>query len=281
MGNYYSFTIAGLLIGALLFTCLWVVGIRKGIYNLPRNQAPLYWSAKLWSPALSFIVITKLFIADFMLVPTSSMWPAIEPGSFVFSSKTQYNVWFLPFSSSRIFELSDPKAGDVVQFINPVDGKTKYIKRVIATPGQSIIYTKEKNIIIKTKDSSTTLAQVEHIDYVFDKIARKMYKQTLTNNKKVEIALIPHYPSFIDSNIPPTRYGAWASNCQFNSLTHELACSLGADEYFLMGDNRDQSLDSRYIGVVKKSMIIDKAVLSCAIKKNSLAWLPRISCTRI
>jgi len=204
--------------------------------------------------ALSILVATsfKSSFADWNDVPTGSMLPTILIGDRVFVNKLAYDLK-IPFTTFHLAEWSAPKRGDIVVFFSPKDG-TRLIKRVVGTPGD-VIGMRNNRLFINGSfldysplDNSTT------DQIVLDSpLSHLFFSEDLTG-KQHSVMLSPSRPSLMT----------------FGPMT------VPQGKYFMLGDNRDNSADSRFFGFVDRSVIIGKAT-SIVLSRDDSFLKPRWS----
>ena len=189
-------------------------------------------------------------IADWNPIPSGSMRPTILEGDVVLVDRLAYN-FKLPLSDITLATLDDPKRGDIVTFVSPKDG-TRLIKRIVALPGETVEM-RDSMLIVNGE-----VAQYQSRSVVPEPMP---YGNSVLAVLVVEkIAGTEHAVQFMP---------AVQAKRDFGPLTVPQA------SYFMLGDNRDNSEDSRYIGTVPRGLLIGRAqrlVVSAAITSN---WLPR------
>ncbi|HET9032223.1 MAG TPA: signal peptidase I [Dokdonella sp.] len=202
---------------------------------------------------LVFIVCLGLFrtaIADWNPVPTGSMRPTILEGDVVLVNRLAYDLK-LPLTDFSLAHLGDPQRGDIVTFSSPKDG-TRLIKRLVAIPGD-IVELRNNRLYINHQ-----AAEYSNITEVREPIGHGRFVNATRVTENVDgsrrsVQFLPVLDK--KSNFGPV--------------------VVPDDEYFMMGDNRDDSKDSRYIGFVPRDLIIGRAghiVVSADIKHD---WKPR------
>jgi signal peptidase I len=176
------------------------------------------------------------------------MVPTLLVGDFILVNKFTYGIR-LPVVNKKIVPLGEPQRGDVMVFRYPEDPSLDYIKRVIAVPGDRIEY---RNKRLSINGAPVPLRQVD--DYLSKERMQfsRRYVETI-NAVEHEILVDDDAPAFI----APSRSFAHASNCNYNM--NGLACTVPPGHYFMMGDNRDNSSDSRVWGFVPDENIVGKA----------------------
>jgi signal peptidase I len=183
-----------------------------------------------------FVVIpVKSSLADWNWVPTGSMNPTILDGDLIYVNKVAYDLR-IPLTMHRLAKWSDPQRGDIVIFFSPEDG-TRLVKRVIGRPGDTI---KMRNNILYLNDEP-----------VIYKNSDPEYKDDLPRNLRNKSVVATEdldgftHPVMSVPSIPAMR--------SFGPIT------VPDGHYFVMGDNRDNSRDSRYFGFVERKQIVGKA----------------------
>jgi len=177
----------------------------------------------------------KSAIADWNTVPSGSMKPTIVEGDRILVNKLAYDLK-VPFTTKHIAEWGEPQRGDIVVFYSPADGK-RLVKRVIGLPGDTI-FMEDNRLFI-----NGMAVQYESAD---------TQDQILASNKGVE-------DGYSVKEDLPGRSHSLMLNPQIQSRRSFSPIAIPAGYYFMMGDNRDNSADSRYIGLVERSRIVGRA----------------------
>ena len=193
----------------------------------PTALTTLVEYARSFFPVLLFVLIIRSFIFEPFRIPSGSMMPTLLEGDFIFVKKFAYGLR-LPVTETKVIETGDPQRGDVIVFRLPSDPSVNYIKRVIGLPGDEVIYDRQRLIINGERIDLTraTDASFEAPVYVED-IDGRVHEILITN------------PQF------STRDGTYR---------------VPKGHYFVMGDNRDRSRDSRFIGAIPEKFLVGEAV---------------------
>jgi len=210
--------------------------------------------AKSFFPVLLVVFLLRSFLAEPFKIPSSSMRPTLEVGDFILVNKFVYGIR-LPVIEQKIIPLADPKRGDVVVFRYPLNPSQDFIKRVIGVGGDVVEY-RDKALTVNGKpwpqqpDSSYSYLEglrFETLDRSVEKTDGEASRaHTIGINKNAQ----PVYPS----NVRPF---SGRENCDYNERGFK--CRVPAGHYFMMGDNRDNSDDSRYWGFVPDDHIRGRA----------------------
>ncbi|MDP9107488.1 MAG: signal peptidase I, partial [Pseudomonadota bacterium] len=199
-------------------------------------------------PVIALVFFLRSFVFEPFKIPSPSMVPTLLVGDLILVNKYTYGIR-LPLINKKIVEINNPKRGDVMVFKYPKDMSLDYIKRVVGVPGDKIEY-KNKRLTV----NGEVLSYQALPDYL-DEERLTYSKQYLENLTGVEHKILnrPEAPDEL-SNIEPY---PMREACEYNSTG--FACTVPAGQYFMMGDNRDNSADSRYWGFVPDQNIVGKA----------------------
>ncbi len=209
----------------------------------------LDWTAGLF-PVIIVVFILRSFLFEPFKIPSGSMIPTLMINDLILVNKFHYGVR-LPVIFTKVLDNNSPERGDVMVFRYPPQPSLDYIKRVVGIPGDEVAYL-NKSLTINGKPLVKNA-----LPEFFDEDALRYTKQfeefTGNGTHKHRILNDDDRPSFIQaaSDFP------FRDNCRYSS--EGVVCKVPEGHYFMMGDNRDNSLDSRYWGFVPEKNIVGKA----------------------
>ena len=199
-------------------------------------------------PVILAVFLLRSFLAEPFKIPSGSMIPTLQIGDFILVNKYTYGIR-LPVLNKKVISLNSPQRGDVMVFRYPENPSLYYIKRVVGLPGDRISY-QDKRLTINGQ--AVPLAKGE--DYLNTErlYYTPRFVETL-GSVQHEILIEPDAPALVAQ----TGQFPFRDNCNYNS--HGVSCEVPPGHYFVMGDNRDNSQDSRYWGFVPDENIVGKA----------------------
>jgi len=203
---------------------------------------------KSFFPVILIVFLLRSFLVEPFKIPTGSMVPTLLVGDFILVNKFSYGIR-LPLVNKKIVSIGEPGRGDVMVFRFPEDPSIDYIKRVVGVPGDKIAYENKRltiNGIPQPRKQVADYLNRERIHY------SAQYQETLGG---VEHAILQE--SDAPMAVPFTRPFPFRENCNYN--VEGVTCTVPPGHYFVMGDNRDNSADSRVWGFVPDENIVGKA----------------------
>ena len=211
----------------------------------------LDWTAGLF-PVIVVVFLLRSFLFEPFKIPSGSMIPTLLVGDLILVNKYHYGIR-LPVLNIKITEGNKPQRGDVMVFRYPPRPSQDYIKRVIGVPGDEVAYLNKR----LTLNGQPVPTQV--LPEFFDEDAMRYFKQygeTLGEKPHRLIVDSDRRGGFSEAEIGDFPF---RDNCRYS--VEGVVCKVPEGHYFMMGDNRDNSLDSRYWGFVPDQNIVGKAFL--------------------
>ena len=205
----------------------------KGLTFDEKNEPILVEYARSFFPIVLIVLLLRSFIAEPFRIPSGSMMPTLLVGDFILVNKFTYGIR-LPVINKKIIELSEPNRGDIVVFRYPKDPTVDYIKRIVGLPGDKVVYSNKKLTINDLPVQQTSLGNYQGVGQGEEMSGAEDLLESLTG---VEHRIL------IRNGTP----------------TVEFVYVVPEGNYFAMGDNRDNSNDSRYWGPVPEANLVGKA----------------------
>ncbi|MFZ6644762.1 signal peptidase I [Undibacterium sp. TJN25] len=199
-------------------------------------------------PVIALVFFLRSFLWEPFKIPSSSMLPTLYVGDLILVNKYAYGIR-LPVLNKKVIEVGNPQRGDVMVFKYPRNPTLDYIKRVVGVPGDKIVY-KNKRLTVNGKEISyqamPDFLDDERLSY------SQQFKEDLTGVQH-RILNNEAAPTYVNNPYDFPRRDL----CNYNA--EGFACTVPEGNYFMMGDNRDNSEDSRYWGFVPDQNIVGKA----------------------
>jgi signal peptidase I len=215
--------------------------------SLMRQPTWIEYSGSFF-PVIALVFGLRSFLYEPFKIPSTSMVPTLQVGDLILVNKYTYGIR-LPILNKKVLEVNDPQRGDVMVFKYPENMTLDYIKRVVGVPGDTVTY-RNKRLIVNGEQVSYKVLP----DYLDEETLS--YSKLLTENLNGvahQILNNPRAPSYVSNPHDfPNR-----DLCTYDA--EGFTCKVPAGQYFMMGDNRDNSLDSRYWGFVPDKNIVGKA----------------------
>lgn len=207
----------------------------------------LDWTAGLF-PVILAVFVLRSFLFEPFKIPSGSMIPTLHIGDLILVNKFHYGVR-VPVFNTKLVDNHSPQRGDVMVFRYPPQPSLDYIKRVVGVPGDEVAYV-NKQLSINgqpvPKQAQPEFFEAETMQYIsqFQESLGGRHYNTLNNERR---------PGYVDaaSDFP------FKDHCSYT--VEGVVCKVPEGHYFMMGDNRDNSLDSRYWGFVPERNIVGKA----------------------
>ena len=199
-------------------------------------------------PVIAVVFLLRSFLFEPFKIPSGSMIPTLLVGDLILVNKYTYGVR-LPVINTKIIDVGDPKRGDVMVFRFPKDPSVDYIKRVVGIPGDTVTF---ENNRLTINGQAVALRDAGEF-YDGDRLVYyRQYSETLGETEHKLLTDLEK-PSFVSS----AEAFPFRDQCSYGRSG--LTCKVPKGHYFMMGDNRENSLDSRYWGFVPEQNIVGRA----------------------
>jgi signal peptidase I len=218
-----------------------------------RPQWPIEYAISFF-PVILIVFLLRSFLVEPFKIPSGSMLPTLLIGDFILVNKYTYGVR-IPIINKKVVSLNQPKRGDVMVFRYPENPSQDYIKRVIGTPGDTVVYRDKRLFINGVEIKTTPDGEYNYVEGGLNFTAAQRFIETLGEHSHLTLTQADMPPVHLNGvNQYPFR-----ENCVYNE--NGFTCKVPGGHYFMMGDNRDRSSDSRYWGFVPDENIVGKAFL--------------------
>ncbi|MEY4764097.1 MAG: signal peptidase [Pseudomonadota bacterium] len=209
----------------------------------------LDWTAGLF-PVICAVFFMRSFLFEPFKIPSGSMIPTLLVGDLILVNKFHYGIR-LPVINKKIIANNEPQRGDVMVFRYPVNPSLDYIKRVVGLPGDKIAYMNKRLTVNGQPVEMQALSEFYDEDSM--RYALQFNENLSGSNHRIIVDKDrpPFVPQQAVEDFP------FRDNCVYTGEGVE--CTVPPGHYFMMGDNRDNSLDSRYWGFVPDENIVGKA----------------------
>jgi signal peptidase I len=232
------------------------LGVRADEVDLSQTKAKLLmqpwwldWTAGLF-PVIAIVFILRSFLFEPFKIPSGSMIPTLLINDLILVNKFHYGVR-LPVINTKIISNHSPQRGDVMVFRYPPKPSLDYIKRVVGVPGDEVAYLNKQLSVNGQPVGQKSLPDFFDADAL--RYAKQFEERTADGSRQYRILVEPERPAFI----PGAEQFPFRDNCRYS--TEGVVCKVPAGHYFMLGDNRDNSLDSRFWGFVPEENIVGKA----------------------
>jgi|SRR5690242_9108890 len=212
--------------------------------------------SKSFFPVILVVFLLRSFLVEPFKIPSGSMIPTLLVGDFILVNKFTYGVR-LPVINVKILDVNAPQRGEVMVFRYPENPALDYIKRVVGVPGDTVAYMDKQLTVNGHKVPLTPQGDYQYAEGGLNFTTARQFKEELdahthsilinTDAMPVQVATVRAFPH--------------RENCDYNDRGQGFVCRVPEGYYFLMGDNRDSSSDSRYWGFVPERNIVGKAFM--------------------
>lgn len=231
----------------------YVLGPRRAAAS-PGKKEP-WWVeyARSFFPVILAVFLLRSFLVEPFKIPSGSMIPTLQIGDFILVNKFTYGVR-LPIIGTKVVPINDPKRGDVMVFHYPEEPSIDYIKRVIGLPGDVITYRGKELFVNGVVQQHVPDGDYNYVDGL-NFMHTERYKENL-GGRTHSILVNPEAASIHLGSVAGFPH---SEACSFSEA--EMRCTVPDKHYFMLGDNRDNSRDSRYWGFVSDELIVGRAFM--------------------
>ena len=205
----------------------------KGRRRFPPKPAVVEY-ARSFFPVFLAVFVIRSFVVEPFRIPSGSMMPTLLIGDFIAVSKFSYGIR-LPVTNRKVFEVGRPERGDVAVFRYPVDGETIFIKRIVGLPGDRVRYDRDKRLFVNERETAQGASGTYEGTGSGSHMTGARRRPERLGGRTHEVLYRPGLPSL---------EGEW---------------TVPEGHYFVLGDNRDKSHDSRFWGFVPAENLVGPA----------------------
>lgn len=205
-------------------------------------------------PVILAVFVLRSFVIEPFKIPSGSMIPTLHVGDFIVVNRYAYGLR-LPILNKKVIDIGEPQRGDVMVFHFPNDPSVDYIKRVIGLPGDEIVYRDKRLWVNGEQLARTADGDYNYVESGLRFVHTERYLEKLGEHEHAVLVNPEHEQIYLG------KVDDFPQRDQCSYSEREMRCVVPAGHYFMMGDNRDNSRDSRYWGFVPDEMIVGKAFL--------------------
>ncbi|GAA5785466.1 signal peptidase I [Chitiniphilus shinanonensis] len=249
--NFFSIA-AAMLIFVLITGVIWVAD-KFVLAKKRQGERPSDWVeyGRGFFPVILVVFLLRSFLVEPYQIPSSSMRPGLVVGDFILVNKYAYGIR-LPVLNKVVIPVGTPQHGDVMVFNYPKNPSINYIKRVIGLPGDTVEYRDKKLTVNGQTVTADVAGPDEYAEGIYMNPVLRVHEKF--ENKQYDTFVVPDQPWIKEDQVDSFPY---RENCRYDDSG--FVCKVPEGHYFMMGDNRDHSADSRYWGFVTDDYVVGRA----------------------
>ncbi|WP_126223295.1 signal peptidase I [Burkholderia ambifaria] len=217
------------------------------------SAPPLFSLVRSATPWLVALTLFRIFIVDYMYVPSSSMRPAMSAGDAWLVNMHAYGV-HVPFLRHVFLRTGSVHRGDIVMFRFPGNDSEVFVKRAVGLPGDVVTYRDKRLSINGVPVPHERAGEFRYTDEHRGSLTVTLFREQLDGSNYLA-AEIPGSPVYLPEGVQSF---AGQEHCRY--FDSGFSCKVPVGHYFMMGDNRDNSDDSRYWGFVSDAQLVGRAI---------------------
>jgi signal peptidase I len=222
----------------------------------PEGAREPWWveHPKSFFPVILVVFLLRSFLVEPFKIPSGSMIPTLLVGDFILVNKFTYGIR-IPVLNTKVIPMNTPQRGEVMVFRYPENPSLDYIKRVVGAPGDTVSYRNKRLTVNGELVPVDAEPDYNYADQGLNFISARRFRENLGGHGHSVIVNLDAPPV----QLAGVRAFPYRENCEYNE--EGFTCKVPAGHYFMMGDNRDSSSDSRYWGFVPDENVVGKAFL--------------------